>query len=60
MHTSANSEDAGEMLYNAPFHQGLHCFLLRKKYHLEIIICEQFRSLLYETGKKNPLVQKAK
>ena len=29
MLTSANSEDADEMLHNLAFHQGLHC-LLRK------------------------------
>ena len=31
MGTLANSEDTDEMLYNAAFHQGLHCLLKLKQ-----------------------------
>ena len=40
MSTFANSEDPDEMLHNAAFHQGLHCFLKlnrssdKKKYNI--------------------------
>ena len=46
MCTLANSEDPGEIMHNAVFHQGLHCLLSQKRLsekeiqsNLEIIAC---------------------